>query len=88
MSMQETFNRSGFSRFLNGPNGRVFRLVNGTVWVLAGFHYRKHALGKLAVVWGVLAMIAGAFDVCFISLALGGPFTGDEIRGTYQQEQA
>jgi hypothetical protein len=32
------------------------------------------------MVWGVFPLIAGAFDVCFISAVLGGPFSGAKIR--------
>ena len=87
MSLQETFNRSGFSKYLNSPSGRIFRLGAGAGYLAIGFVYRKHALGKLSMFWGVLAMIAGAFDICFISAALGGPFSGPEIRRKYQQAE-
>lgn len=85
MSWQESFNRSGFSKFLNSPAGRVFRLVAGLGFVIAGYLYHTHWLGIFSIVWGLLAMHAGGFDVCYFSLALGGPFPGKEIRGKYQQ---
>jgi hypothetical protein len=77
----DAFNRSGFSRFLNSPAGRVFRLVAGAGFLAIGYVYGGHALGVFSMVWGILAMIAGAFDICFISALLGGPLSGPKIRG-------
>ncbi len=84
MRWEESFNRSGLSRFLNSPAGRVFRLVAGAGFLAAGYMYRGHALGVLSMVWGALAMSAGAFDICFISAALGGPLSGAKIRSKYK----
>ncbi len=84
MRWQESFNRSGLSRFLNSPAGRVFRLVAGAGFLAVGYLYRGYALGVLSMVWGALAMSAGAFDICFISAALGGPLSGAKIRSKYK----
>ena len=84
MRRHEAFNQSGFSRFLNSPAGRIFRLVAGTGFLVVGYVYRSHALGVLSMVWGALAMSAGALDICFISAALGGPLSGAKIRGNYK----
>lgn len=82
--LEEAFNRSGFSRFLNRPAGRIFRLVAGTGFLVVGYVYRGHALGVISMVWGLLAMSAGAFDICFFSALLGGPLSGPKIRGKYK----
>lgn len=87
MSWQESFNRSGFSKFLNSPAGRIFRFAAGAGYLVIGYVYRNRALGKLSMVWGVFPLSAGAFDICFISAALGGPLSGTEIRSKYQQVQ-
>lgn len=84
MRWQESFNRSGLSRFLNSPAGRIFRLVAGAGFLAVGYMYRGHALGVLSMVWGALAMSAGAFDICFISAAQGGPLSGAKIRSKYK----
>ncbi|MHB8093697.1 MAG: hypothetical protein ACYDH0_02025 [Candidatus Aminicenantales bacterium] len=81
---EEAFNQSGFSRFLNNPAGRIFRLVAGAGFLVVGYAYRGHALGVLSMVWGALAMSAGALDICFISALLGGPLSGSKIRGKYK----
>ncbi len=83
-SLEEVFNRSGFSRFLNSPAGRVFRLVAGIGFLAVGLVYRHHTLGVLSLAWGFLPSTAGGFDVCYISAALGGPFTGAKIRDKYK----
>ena len=84
MSLHESFNRSAFSQFINGPTGRIFRLVAGAGFLAVGIVYRGHALGVFSMVWGVLAMSAGAFDICFISVVLGGPLSGAKIRSRYK----
>ena len=84
MSQHEAFNRSGLSKFLNSPAGRIFRLVAGAGFLAVGYFYRGHALGVLSMVWGALAMSAGAFDLCYISAVLGGPLSGAKIRSKYE----
>ena len=79
----EAFNRSGFSRFINSPAGRAFRLIAGAAFVVVGYVFRHGTLGLLSLVWGVLPLSAGAFDICYISAALGGPLSGARIRDRY-----
>jgi hypothetical protein len=81
---EETFNRSGFSQFLNSPAGRIFRFAAGIVFLAVGYVYRSHALGVVSMVWGVLPLSAGAFDICYISALLGGPLSGAKIRSKYK----
>lgn len=78
------FNQSGFSRFLNSPVGRVFRIVAGMGFLILGLVFRDHLLGVLSLIWSVFPLSAGAFDICYISAALGGPLAGKKIRSTYQ----
>ena len=40
-----SFARSRFSRFINSPGGRVFRLVAGAMFLGVGYAYRDHAAG-------------------------------------------
>jgi hypothetical protein len=84
MSWHESFNQSGFSKFLNSPAGRIFRFVVGTGFLVVGFVYRNHLLGVFSMLWGALAMSAGAFDICYISVMLGGPLSGPKIRSKYK----
>jgi hypothetical protein len=85
LSLQESFNRSGFSKFLNRPAGRVFRFVAGTGFVATGVALRHRVSKMLSLAWSFFPLSAGAFDVCYISAALGGPFSGDKIRSQYQR---
>ena len=79
----EAFNRSGFSRFINSPAGRAFRLIAGATFVVVGYLFRHGKLGWLSVAWGVLPLTAGAFDLCYVSAVLGGPMSGARIRELY-----
>jgi len=80
MTKYESFNQSGFSKFLNSRAGRILRLVAGIGFLVVGYMYRDHALGVISMVWGVLPLSAGALDICYISAALGGPLSGKKIR--------
>jgi len=82
--LKEAFNRSGFSRFLNSPAGRIFRVVAGLGFLVVGYLYRGHALGVLSMVWSVFPLSAGALDTCYISAVLGGPISGAKIRSKYK----
>lgn len=82
----ESFNRSGLSRFLNSPAGRVFRVFAGIFFLVIGYVYRSHALGVVSMVWGLLPLSAGALDICYISVALGGPISGRKIRSQYKKD--
>jgi hypothetical protein len=81
---EEAFNRSSFSRFLNSPAGRIFRVVAGLGFLVVGYVYRGHALGVLSMVWSVFPLSAGALDICYISALLGGPQSGAKIRAKYK----
>ena len=83
-SLAASFNQSGFSRFLNSPAGRVFRIVAGMGFLILGLVFRDHLLGVLSLIWSVFPLSAGAFDICYISAALGGPLAGKKIRSAYQ----
>jgi hypothetical protein len=82
--LEEAFNRSGSSRFINSPAGRIFRVVAGLGFLVVGYVYRGHALGALSMVWSVFPLSAGVFDICYISAALGGPLSGAKIRSKYK----
>ena len=85
MSRAEAFNRSGFSRFINSQAGRVFRLVAGMGFLVVGDLFRYHPLGVISMVYSVVPLSAGAFDICFISAVLGGPLSGAKIREAQRQ---
>ena len=80
---EKAFNQTGFSRFLNSTGGRVFRFVAGVLFLVVGYLSRHETLGLVSMAWGILPLTAGAFDVCYISAALGGPLSGAKIRSQY-----
>ena len=80
MSYADAFNRTGFSRWLNRPAGRLFRVTAGVAFLAAGAALGRQPLGVAAIAWGILPLTAGAFDVCYISAALRGPLRGRVIR--------
>jgi len=82
-SLNDAFNRSGFSRFLNGSAGRIFRLVAGIGFLVVGIIFRDSVLGIISIVWSIFPLSAGAFDICYVSAALGGPISGKKIRKEY-----
>jgi hypothetical protein len=86
MRIYEAFNRSNFSKFLNSPWGRLFRLVAGIGFLVVGYIFRRHTLGVLSMAWGILPLSAGLFDVCFVSAVLGGPLSGAKIRSGYKSD--
>jgi len=84
--LEEVFNRSGFSRFINSSAGRIFRLLTGIAFLVVGYVYRDHVLGVLSMVWSILPLSAGGLDLCYISAVLGGPISGDKIRRKYNPD--
>ncbi|PKN53180.1 MAG: hypothetical protein CVU55_02925 [Deltaproteobacteria bacterium HGW-Deltaproteobacteria-13] len=82
--LEEIFNRSGFSRFINSPAGRIFRAAVGIGFFVAGYMYRDNTLGVISMVFSIFPLSAGAFDVCYISALLGGPLSGAKIRDKYK----
>jgi len=83
--LEEAFNRSAFSRFINSPAGRIFRLAAGLGFLVVGYVFRSHTLGVVSMVWSIFPLSAGAFDLCFISALLGGPISGAKIRAKYNK---
>jgi hypothetical protein len=81
---EEVFNRSGLSRFISSPAGRIFRWVAGAGFLVVGYVYRDHALGVLSKVWRVLPLSFSALDLCYVSALLGGPLSGANIRAKYR----
>jgi hypothetical protein len=88
MRAHEAFNRSSFSQLVNSAGGRVFRVAAGTVFLGAGLMYRHRAPGIAAMAWSFFPLSAGLLDICWISLALGGPASGATIRALGRRTRA
>jgi hypothetical protein len=82
MTLADKFNALAFSRWINSPSGRAFRLAAGSAFAVAGFHKRDTAAGKAALLWSFFPLTAGGLDLCWVSAALGGPLRGDEVRAS------
>jgi hypothetical protein len=76
----EKFNCSKFGRWINSGSGRAFRLIAGICFLVAGLTFVNHPLGIACLIWSFFPLSAGIFNVCYISLVLGGPFKGIQIR--------
>ena len=80
MGLATRFNQTTFSAWLNGESGRAFQVVAGAMFLIVGVTFRDEGWGLALLLWSVLPLTAGSFDVCYISAVLGGPLKGQEIR--------
>lgn len=80
MSLARKFNSSAFGRWINSPAGRLFRVAAGSAFAIAGLRHARTTAGKAALIWSVMPLSAGAFDLCWVSGALGGPLRGAGCR--------
>ena len=79
-STAQKFNQSKFGCWINSGSGRAVRLIAGICFLIAGLIYIHHPLGLASLIWSFFPLTAGLFNVCYISLALGGPFKSSRIR--------
>jgi hypothetical protein len=82
MTLAEKFNALTFSRWINSPSGRAFRLAAGSAFAVAGFRNRANVAGKTALLWSFFPLSAGGLDLCWVSAALGGPLRGGAVRAS------
>lgn len=80
MRAHEAFNRSAFSQLVNSAGGRGFRIAAGLTFLAVGLTHRRRRAGIAAIAWSFFPLSAGLLDLCWISLALGGPASGATIR--------
>jgi hypothetical protein len=80
MCAHEAFNRSAFSQLVNSVGGRAFRVAAGMMFLGVGLKYRHRAPGVAALAWSFFPLSSGLLDICWFSLALGGPASGATIR--------
>lgn len=71
---------SPFGQFMAGTLGRILRFVAGVALIAAGWWMLGSIWGPVLIAVGLVPLIAGTFDVCFISVLFGGPFPGQAIR--------
>jgi Inner membrane protein YgaP-like, transmembrane domain len=73
------FARSALGQFLATPAGRVVRIVAGFVLICLGY-FLGGATAVILMIVGLVPLVAGVLDLCFISALLGGPLTGAHVR--------
>lgn len=79
MKAHEKFNNSVFGCWINSRNGRLFRFIAGLIFLTLGIFYFPAPLAIASLIWSVLPISAGLFNICWVSLVLGGPISSSQI---------
>jgi hypothetical protein len=74
-----SFAESAFAQFMSRTEGRILRVVVGLAMIAWGFTHRGQTAGMVLLVVGFVPLVLGTFNLCLISLLLGGPFAGTKI---------
>lgn len=76
----------GFAKFMSSGTGRILRIVAGLVLIALGALFVSGTLGLILIIIGIVPLIAGVLDMCFIgALLLGTPLKGDDVRAELQE---
>ena len=75
-----SFAQSGFAQFMASAAGRILRIIAGVLILYWGYTKWGTTAGTVLVIIGLIPFLAGLFDVCIITGAIGGPFSGPKIR--------
>ena len=67
-----------FARFKSGPIGRAIDTILGLSLILFGSDFSS-LVKDLAVIFGILALLAGVLNVCWVAPIIGIPFQGKDI---------
>ena len=78
------FAKSGFGQFMASGSGRMLRAVVGIVLIWVGYAVLTGVVGWVVAVIGLIPLLAGLFDFCLVSVLMGGPFAGKDIRAQGQ----
>ncbi len=74
----------GFVSFMASSAGRIARGLAGLVVIVVGlvvtFGVGNTVLGIVLVAFGLVPLLAGAFDFCVFAPLFGAPLSGPEIR--------
>lgn len=73
---------NAFFSFMGSKNGRIARIVVGALLVILGFFVvnGSSVIQLLLIVLGLVALLAGAFDVCVFAPLAKLPFKGADLR--------
>jgi hypothetical protein len=67
-----------FARFKSGPLGRTIDTILGIALIWWGIDFSS-LIKDLAVIFGILALLAGVMNVCWVAPIIGIPFWGKDI---------
>ena len=65
-----------FACFMEKPLGRALRIVAGLALIGWGYTMRGTTLGTVLMIVGVVPLLAGLLNLCFIAPIIGAPFSG------------
>ena len=68
-----------FALFMASTAGRLLRVVAGVALIAWGWTMHGTTIGIILMVVGVLALLAGTFNVCLIAPIIGAPFFGKDV---------
>jgi hypothetical protein len=66
---------------MSSAAGRIIRIVAGVAIIAWGYSIRDTTAGVVWMVVGLVPLIAGAFNLCFLGLLFGAPLSGAKIAG-------
>ena len=70
-------------KFLASGNGRIVRIVVGAaLFALGFFGHLSTSVGIILMIVGLVALLAGIFDVCVFAPLFGKPFNGKKLRAS------
>lgn len=69
-----------FACFMATPLGRGLRIVVGLALIGWGYTLRGTTPGTVLMIVGVLPVLAGLLNLCFIAPIIGAPFSGRDAQ--------
>jgi hypothetical protein len=70
-----------FAKFMAGPIGRGVRILAGVALIAVGLLSVQGVGGVILALVGVLPILAGVLNVCFIAPIIRVPFSGKAVLG-------
>lgn len=70
-----------FAKFMAGPIGRGIRILAGVALIAIGLLSVQGTAGLLLALVGVLPILAGVLNICFIAPIIRAPFSGKAALG-------
>ena len=80
MNNEEKIARTAFAQFVSSTNGRIARVILGIVIIAVGFFLRHQTAGIILMIFGLLPLFAGAFDICILTGVVGNKWSGSWVR--------